>query len=317
MKKQTCTAVAPKVKKQGFSGNIKRYWMLYLMFLPVIVCLVLFSYLPMGGIYIAFTKYQPWIPILESPFVGLQNFKLMFSAPNFDQLIFNTVWINILKLLFGFPAPIILALLLNEVRRTKFKKTVQTMSYLPYFVSWIVVSGMMYSLLNYNSGIVNKILKSLGNDPVKWYTHGEYWRSILVASSVWKTIGYNSILYLAAIAGIDQSLYEAAVVDGATRWQRMRYITLPSIMPTASILLILSLGGLMNGDFGQIFALIGQNAPLHEYTDVLDFYIYRKGLQAGQFSIGTAMGLFQSTIGFALICLSNNFSKKIGGEGIW
>jgi ABC-type polysaccharide transport system permease subunit len=164
---------------------------------------------------------------------------------------------------------------------------------------------------------VNKILKSLGNDPVKWYTQGKYWRSILVASSVWKTIGYNSILYLAAIAGIDQSLYEAAVVDGATRWQRMRYITLPSIMPTASILLILSLGGLMNGDFGQIFALIGQNAPLHEYTDVLDFYIYRKGLQAGQFSMGTAMGLFQSTIGFALICLSNNFSKKIGGEGIW
>lgn len=306
-----------RVQKVGFRKNLKKHWMLYVMFLPVAICLILFNYLPMGGIYIAFTKYQPWIPIHESPFVGWENFKLMFAAPNFDQLIFNTVWINILKLFFGFPAPIILALLLNEVTHSKFKKTVQTLSYLPYFVSWIVVSGIMYSLLNYNSGIVNNILKSMGSDPVQWYTHGEYWRSILVASSVWKSIGYNSILYLAAIAGIDPTLYEAAVVDGANRWHKMLYITFPSILPTASILLILSLGGLMNGDFGQIFALIGQNAPLHEYTDVLDFYIYRKGLQAGQFSIGTAMGLFQSSIGFVLICLSNFLSKKMGGEGIW
>ncbi len=271
----------------------------------------------MTGIYIAFTEYQPWVPILESPFVGLENFRLMFTAPDFGRLVFNTVWINILKLVFGFPAPIILALLLNEVQKQVFKRTFQTISYLPYFVSWIVVSGIMYTLLNYNFGIVNGLLKSFGMEPVQWYTSNQYWRSFLVGTSVWKSIGYNSILYLAAIAGIDTALYEAAVIDGASRWKQMLHITLPCLLPTASILLILSLGSMMNGDFGQIFALIGQNAPLHETTDVLDFYIYRKGLQSGQFSIGTAMGLFQSVIGFILIVGSNLAAKRMGGEGIW
>ncbi len=307
--------IAPK--KRGFIRNIRRYWMLYVMFLPVIICLLLFNYLPMTGIYIAFTEYQPWVPIMESPFVGWENFRLMFTAPDFGRLVFNTVWINILKLVFGFPAPIILALLLNEVQKQVFKRTFQTISYLPYFVSWIVVSGIMYTLLNYNFGIVNGVLKSFGMEPVQWYTSSEYWRSFLVGTSVWKSIGYNSILYLAAIAGIDTALYEAAVIDGASRWKQMLHITLPCLLPTASILLILSLGSMMNGDFGQIFALIGQNAPLHETTDVLDFYIYRKGLQSGQFSIGTAMGLFQSVIGFLLIVGSNLAAKRMGGEGIW
>lgn len=306
-----------QTKKPTFLEAMKKYWILYLMFLPVILCLLLFNYLPMGGIYIAFTKYQPWVPLFKGKFVGLDNFKLVFSAHDFGQLVFNTVWINILKLFFGFPAPIILALLLNEVKNAHFKKVTQTMSYLPYFVSWIVVSGILYSLLNFNNGIVNHLLKSLGMQPVQWYTTGKYWRSILVITSVWKSIGYSSILYLAAIAGIDPTLYEAAVVDGASRWNQMRFITLPSLLPTAAILLILSLGGLMNGDFGQIFALIGQNAPLHRYTDVLDFYIYRKGLQSGMFSIGAALGLFQATIGFLLIISSNMAAKKMGGEGIW
>lgn len=304
-------------KKRGFVRNVRRYWMLYVMFLPVVICLFLFNYLPMTGIYIAFIEYQPWVPISEAPFVGWENFELMFSAPDFERLIFNTVWINVLKLIFGFPAPIILALLLNEVQKQAFKRTFQTISYLPHFVSWIVVQGIMYTLLNYNFGIVNGLLNSLGMESVQWYTSSQYWRSILVGTSVWKSIGYNSILYLAAIVGIDPALYEAAVIDGASRWKQMLHITLPSLLPTASILLILSLGSMMNGDFGQIFALIGQNAPLHETTDVLDFYIYRKGLQAGQFSIGTAMGLFQSTIGFILIVLSNLGAKKLGGDGIW
>lgn len=306
-----------KQKKRGFFHNIQRYWRLYVMFLPVIVCLFLFNYLPMTGIYIAFTKYQPWVGILKSPFVGWSNFKMMFSAPDFGHLVFNTVWINVLKLIFGFPAPIILALLLNEVQRQSFKRTFQTISYLPYFVSWIVVSGIIYILLNYNFGIVNGVLKQLGLEPVHWYTSKQYWRSILVATSVWKYVGYNSILYLAAIAGIDPTLYEAAMIDGASRWKQMLYVTLPCIRSTASILLILNLGSMMNGDFGQIFAIIGNNAPLHETTDVLDFYIYRKGLQSGQFSIGTAMGLFQSSIGFVLIVGSNYAARRIGGDGIW
>lgn len=308
---------AIQVGKKGFTWSIKRYWMLYLMFVPVILCLLLFNYLPMLGIYIAFTDYQPWVPILQSPFVGLKYFKMMFTATDFNQLVFNTLWINILKLLFGFPAPIILALLLNELRNQRFKRTFQTISYLPHFVSWIVISGITYSLLNFNFGLVNGMLREMGGDPVQWYTSGQYWRSILVGSSVWKTVGYNSILYLAAISSIDTSLYEAAVIDGASRWKQMLHITMPCLLPTASILLILSLGGMMNGDFGQIFAMIGQNAPLHAKTDVLDFYIYRKGLQMGQFSIGAAMGLFQSAVGFILIVTSNLVAKKAGGEGIW
>jgi putative aldouronate transport system permease protein len=291
--------------------------MLYLMFVPVIICLTLFNYIPMSGILIAFTRYQPWVPIFESPWVGLDNFRTMFSAPDFGRLVFNTVWINVLKLLWGFPAPVIFALLLTELRGKLFKRAIQTISYLPHFVSWIVISGISYALLNTNFGLVNGVLKGLGLEPVQWFVRGEFWRSILVGSSIWKGIGYSSILYLAAISGIDPTLYEAAVVDGASRWRQVISITIPCIMPTASILFILNIGSMMSGDFGQIFALIGQNAPLHANTDVLDFYIYRKGLQGGLFSIGAAMGLFQSVIGFVLVMGTNRIVKWMGGEAIW
>jgi putative aldouronate transport system permease protein len=306
-----------KSGKRSLAVNFRRYWMLYLMFLPVIVCLAMFNYIPMAGILIAFTRFQPWIPILKSPWVGLDNFRTIFAAPDFPRLVFNTVWINVIKLLWGFPAPIIFALLLNELRNRTFKRVVQTISYLPYFVSWIVISGISYALLNTNFGLVNSMLKGLGLRPVQWFSHAEYWRSILVGSGIWKGLGYGSILYLASIAGIDPTLYEAAIVDGASRWRQTLSITIPSLLPTASILLLLSLGSMMNGDFGQIFALIGQNAPLHSKTDVLDFYIYRKGLQGGLYAIGAALGLFQSVIGFILVMTSNKVVKWLGGEAIW
>jgi putative aldouronate transport system permease protein len=225
--------------------------------------------------------------------------------------------INVYKIIFGFPAPIIYALLLNEVKGKLFKKTVQTISYMPYFVSWIVISGISYTLLNTNYGVINSILTALGLEPIQWYIHSEYWRSILVGSNIWKGVGYSSILYLAAIAGIDPTLYEAAIVDGASKWKQLVHITLPGILPTASILFILGLGGIMNGDFGQTYALIGFNSPLYKTTDVLDFYIYRVGLQGGKFSIGTSLGLFQSAIGFMLILVTNKIAKRMGGEGIW
>jgi putative aldouronate transport system permease protein len=317
-KARQSNAITPSYgKKFGFLANIKRHYMLYLMFLPVAIGLILFNYLPMWGILLGFKDYVPWQGFFGSKWVGLDNFKYVFSTPEFPRLISNTLLINVYKMIFGFPAPIILALLLNEVKSKYFKKTVQTISYMPYFVSWIVISGIMYNLLNTNYGLINTMLKSIGLEPIQWYIRSDLWRTILTSTHIWKGVGYGSILYLAAIAGIDPTLYEAAIVDGASRWKQTLHITIPSIMPTASILFILGLGGMMYGDFGQTFALIGSNSPLYKTTDVLDFYIYRVGLQSGRFSIGVALGLFQSAIGFLFVIGTNKIAKKMGGEGIW
>ncbi|AEE96955.1 ABC transporter permease [Mahella australiensis] len=303
--------------QKGFIYNIKRYRNLYIMFLPVIICLILFNYLPMWGVILAFKDYVPWQGFWGSKWVGWNNFKFILASPDFPRLIRNTLLINIYKIIWGFPAPIILALLLNEVKNKYFKNTIQTISYLPYFISWIVVSGIMYNLLNTNFGVINNMLQSMGMEPVQWYGRADLWRSILVITNIWKSIGYSSIIYLAAISGIDPTLYEAAIVDGATRWQQTWHVTIPGIMPTVSILFILGIGGLMYGDFGQIYALVGYNSALYETTDVLDFYIYRVGMQGGRFSIGTALGLFQSIVGFIMVVTTNYLAKKMGGEGIW
>lgn len=303
--------------KGGFFSNLFQYKMLYFMFLPTALFLIVFNYIPMWGIILAFKDYVPWLGFSESKWVGFDNFRYIFNTPDFSRLIRNTLLINIYKILWTFPAPIILALLLNEVRVKRYKSVVQTISYLPHFISWIVVSGIMYNLLNYNFGIFNNILESFGSEPVQWYIRKDLWRSILVSTAMWKSVGYSSILYLAAISGIDTELYEAAVVDGANRWKQTRFITIPSLMPTISILFILGIGGIMYGDFGQIYALIGYNSALFPTTDVLDFFIYRVGLQGGKFSVGTALGLFQSVIGFIMVVATNKGAKKIGGQGIW
>lgn len=305
------------VRKPRIVENLKKYWALYLMFIPTAATLIIFNYIPMWGVSLAFKDYVPWYGFSGSEWVGWDNFRYVFSTPDFPRLIRNTLLINVYKIAWGFPAPIILALLLNEVKTKHFKNTIQTISYLPHFISWIVISGIMYNLLNTNFGIINNLLKSIGQDPIQWYIRSDVWRSILVGSSVWKGVGYSSIIYLAAISGVDTSLYEAAIVDGATRWKQTIHITLPSIAPTISILFILGIGGIMYGDFGQIYALIGYNSPLFPTTDVLDFFIYRVGLQGGKFSIGAALGLFQSAIGFILVMTTNYVAKKIGGEGIW
>lgn len=306
-----------RAKKNGLRFNIGKYWMLYLMFLPTVITLVIFNYIPMWGVTLAFKDYVPWYGFAGSKWVGWDNFRYIFSTPDFSRLIRNTLLINTYKIIWGFPAPIILALLLNEIKVKKFKSLVQTISYLPHFISWIVISGIMYNLLNTNFGIVNNFLTAIGKEPVQWYIRADVWRSILVGTSMWKSVGYSSIIYLAAISGIDMMLYEAAVVDGASRWKQTIHITLPGIAPTISILFILGIGGIMYGDFGQIYALISYNSPLFPTTDVLDFFIYRVGMQSGKFSIGTALGLFQSAIGFVLVMSTNTVAKKIGGEGIW
>lgn len=297
--------------------NLYKYRLLYLMLVPTIAVLAVFNYYPLWGLRISLYNYIPWQGFAGSKYVGLQNFRTLFSLPDFPRLVNNTIVINLLKILFGFPAPILFALLLNEVRSKAFKRTVQTISYLPHFVSWIIVSAILYSLINGSYGLVNSMLKGFGVKPPVWYTRPDLWRGILVGTDIWKGVGFSSILYLAAIANINAEMYEAAVIDGATRLQQTRYITLPSMLPTIVIMFILQMGGLMNGNFQQIYALVGSNIPIYKTVDTLDYYIYRIGINKMNYSLGTTMGIFQSIISFALVMGTNWVANKTGDMGIW
>ncbi|MHC1785742.1 MAG: ABC transporter permease [Christensenellales bacterium] len=299
------------------SHNLRKYKLLYLMLVPTVAVLAVFNYYPLWGLRIAFYNYIPWLGFQGSKFVGLQNFKTLFSLPDFSRLVENTVVINLLKIAFGFPAPILFALLLNEVRGKAFKRTVQTISYLPHFVSWIIVSAILYTLINGSYGLINTMLRNMGIKPPVWYTRPDVWRGILVSTEVWKGVGFSSILYLAAISNINSEMYEAAVIDGATRMKQTLYITLPCILPTVVVMFILQIGGLMNGNFQQIFALVGSNTAIYKTVDTLDYYIYRIGIGKMNYSLGTTMGIFQSLISFALVMSTNYIANRTGDMGIW
>lgn len=305
------------MKKHGFLYNLNKYKLLYLMFLPTVACLLVFNYAPLWGLRMAFYNYVPGKGFEESAFVGWQNFKTLFAMPDFPRLVRNTVLINVYKTLFSFPMPILFALMLNELRAKHFKRAVQTISYLPHFVSWVIVSAVLYALINGNYGLINTTLSSLGFKPPRWYIRPDLWRSILVITDIWKTVGFSSILYLAAITNVDAEMYEASVIDGATRFKQHLYITLPSIMPTIITMFILNMGGIMKGNFDQVFNLVGNNTPLYKTVDVLDFAIYRQGLAKNQVSLATTMGIFQSAISFILVVLTNKLANKVGEYGIW
>ncbi len=298
----------------SFRGYIK-YKELTLMFLPVALYFIIFKYIPMYGITMAFKDYKIKYGILGSPWIGLQNFRDLFELASFSRAIRNTIIISLLKLVTGFPCPIILALLLNEVRHLKFKKTVQTISYLPHFLSWIILAGIFYQFLSPSTGMVNYILSQFGIKPIYFMGSNEWFRFTLVVTNIWKGIGWSSIIYLAAIAGIDLNLYEAAVCDGANRFQRMWSITIPSILPTITVLLILDVGGIMSAGFDQIFNLY--NPAVYETADIIDTYVYRMGIGEMKYSMATAVGLFQNVIGFFLVITTNFISKKISNYGIW
>ena len=289
----------------------------YLMILPVLVYLALFAYKPMYGLQIAFKNYRPTRGIAGSAWVGFQWFEKFFTDPYFWRLLRNTFTLSALDILFGFPAPILLALLLNELRNNKFKRTVQTISYLPHFVSWIIISAILYSLINGSYGLLNNMMKGMGIRPPSWYTRPDLWRGILVGTEIWKSIGFSSILYLAAIANINSELYEAAAIDGATRFKQTLHITLPSILPTVIVMFILQMGGLMSGNFQQVYALVGNNTAIYRTVDTLDYYIYRVGIGKTNFSLGTAMGIFQSIISFLLVLATNRIANRAGSFGIW
>ena len=301
---------------RGFAGY-RKYGTLTLMFLPVVIYFFIFKYIPMGGIVIAFKDFIVTKGIFGSEWVGLENFEKAFRLATFRRSITNTLTISGLKLLFGFPAPIILALMLNEVTHLRFKKTVQTISYLPHFLSWVVLAGMFQQLLSPNNGPVNAVLRDVFGVKESIYFLGsnDYFRGTLVATDLWKNVGWSSILYLATIAGIDPTLYEAATVDGATRWQCTRYITLPSLVSTIVIMLILSVGSIMDAGFDQVFNLY--NSAVYKTGDIIDTYVYRYGLGEMKYSFATAVGLFKNVIAFVLVLGTNLVARRISGEGIW
>ena len=300
----------------GFTGY-RKHFELVLMFLPVIVFFVIFKYIPMAGIVIAFKNYKIKQGMFGSAWCGWANFERVFATPTFARSVRNTLTISALKLLFGFPAPIILALMLNEVSHARFKKTVQTITYLPHFLSWVVLAGMFQQLLSPNNGAVNAVLRDVFGiqDSIYFLGDNRYFRGTLIVTDIWKNVGWSSILYLATIAGIDPALYEAATVDGATRWQCTKYITVPSLVGTIVVMLILSVGSIMDAGFDQVFNLY--NSAVYQTGDIIDTYVYRYGLGDMKYAQATAVGLFKNVIAFVLVVGTNLIARRISGEGIW
>jgi len=291
-----------------------RHKMHYLMLAPAMLLLLLFSYRPMLGIVIAFKDYFPGRDMWSCEWVGLANFEFM-KYREFANAMGNTLAITALKLVFGFPAPILLALMFNEVQNARFKKITQSIAYLPHFMSWIVVAYILEALLSPSVGLVNQVIASMGGTRITFLAKSEYFRAIITLSSVWKEVGWGTIIYLAAITSIDLSLYEAAEVEGASKLQQIRHITLPCIMPTISVLLVLNIPNILNAGMDQILPLMN-NANL-SVSDVLDTYIMRNGLQQGNYSVSTAAGLMSSVVKLLLLLLTNNVSKRLGGDGIF
>ncbi|MDQ0871886.1 putative aldouronate transport system permease protein [Paenibacillus sp. V4I3] len=288
--------------------RLKQNIPLFIMLVPVFAYYILFKYWPMGGLVIAFKNYNFADGILHSPWVGLKNFKVLFSSASTIQIIWNTFWLSFLNLLVGFPVPIFLAILLNEVRKTWFKKWVQTIVYLPHFFSWVIVGGLVLSLFATDYGSINKVLKLFNIEPITFLYESKSWVAVFVGSGVWKEMGFSTIIYLAALTNIDPALYESAGMDGASKWRQIWHITIPGIRHTIILLLILAMGQLMEVGFDQIYNL--QNSAVADVSEVISTYIYKIGLGNAQFSVTTAMGLFESVIGCALVLVANRIARK-------
>jgi len=295
--------------------RVLRYRNLYLMLLPAIAYYIIFHYYPMYGATIAFKQFSIIKGINGSPWVGLKHFETLLQLDKFWEVFWNTIVISLYRLLFGFPLPLFVALLLNEVRKMAFKRTVQTIIYLPHFISWVIMGGLLINLLSTDSGIVNQVIRSLGGSSIGFLSDESYFRSTLVGSMIWKEFGWNTIIYMAALAGVNPSLYEAAWMDGANRMQRIWHVTLPSIRTTIIILLILRIGGLMEAGFEQIFVLY--HSGVYRVADIIDTYVYRTGLADGKFSLAAALGLFKSIINFVLLIIANQLARMKGDQGIF
>jgi putative aldouronate transport system permease protein len=321
MKNSTDTKIAPQHtyvlqnKKKSIWFRIWQHRVFYLFLLPGIVWFFIFSYIPMYGITIAFKDFNFTEGILGSPWAGLKYFEQFFSFYQSGDIIRNTLVISLMKLLIGFPMPIILALMLNEIRITKFKRAVQTISYLPHFISWVVVVTLMQRMLTPYGGPVNELIATLGFDKITFLGNLNYFYQVIILSDIWKGVGWGAIIYLAAIAGVDPQLYEAAKMDGANRFRQMWHVTLPSIRGVMVILFILACGGIMSVGYEQLLLL---NTPATaSIGTVLDVYVIKAGLEQGRFSYATAVGLFQGIIGLILIITANKISRKVNETSLW
>ncbi len=309
---------AQKPRKKTLAQRMKPYAALYLMLLPGLALILIFCYGPMYGLQIAFKDYNIGMGIWNSPWVGMEHFQKFLTTDAATRALTNTIIISALKLVFSFPMPILLALVLNEIGNQAFKRVAQTISYLPHFISWIIVASLLNNLLSPSTGAVNAIIQQFGGSPIYFLADKSWFRPILVISNIWKEIGWSSVVYLAALSGIDPSLYEAAIVDGATRVQRIVRITLPSIMPIAVIMLILSMGNIMSAGFDQVFNLY--SPQVYDVGDILDTYVYRRGLVDMSYSFSTAVGLFKSVVGLILVVTVNVIAKRLSPDhdaGLW
>jgi putative aldouronate transport system permease protein len=311
----------PLSRRSGNWKRIRQQKYLWIMIVPAFICTLLFSYGPMFGLYMAFINYQPgggsfYGAFFHSKFVGFEWFRYFFNSGDFWIIMRNTLAQSLLSLLLGFPAPIILALAINEVRNGAFKRVVQTISYLPHFISWVIAANIIITLLS-SDGLVNKILMLLHvtDKPIGFFQNGHYFWWIIAGSNAWKDMGFNAIMYLAAMSSINPDLYEAAKVDGASRMKQMLYVTLPSLRPTIVILLILAVGGVLNAGFDQQYLL--QNDLVLKYSDVIDTYTYRYGLQNSMFSYGASVGLFKSLVAFILVLTVNRIAKKVNDQALF
>lgn len=303
------------LKKKGLLYQYWKHRYLVFLIIPAFIYYIIFKYGPMYGIQIAFKDYKFRLGIAGSEWVGLQNFIDLLHMQSFSEVFFNTIIISVYKLVFGFPAPIILALLLNEVRHKYFKKAVQTISYLPHFLSWVILAGMFTQFLSPSIGPINILLRAFDINPVYFLGDEKWFRSVLVSTSIWKGVGWSSIVYLAALSSISTELYEAAIMDGATRWKQVWYITIPSLLPVITIMLILSVGGIIDDDFDQIFNMY--NSAVYNVGDVISTYTYRRGLVDMQYGFATAVSLFKNVISLALIFITNLISRRVNEYGIW
>lgn len=302
-------------KKLSARSAIRKYHNYYLMLLPGLIFVILFLYLPILYNFICFKDYKIFLGPFGSPWNGLDNFYKLFRTPDFFRILRNTFALCFWKILIGFPIPVLLALLINEVGNRIFKRTVQTVVYLPHFISWVIIASLTSNLLSPTDGVVNLILNKLGMESVFFMGDSEYFRGVLVATDIWKEMGWSAIIYLAALAGVPTDLYEAATVDGASKFQKMRYVTIPCILPTIIIMLLLKIGGILNSNFEQVFTMY--NSSVYDVADIIDTYVYRIGIIQTQYGFSAAAGLFKSVISFVMVVTCNWLTRRIGQESLF
>ncbi|THF82655.1 ABC transporter permease [Cohnella fermenti] len=301
-------------KGRRFLAYWRNDWQLYALLLVPLAFVLVFKYAPMSGLMLAFKEYKIAKGFWGSDWVGFEVFQELFAKPDFGRAVRNTLLLNISDLIFSFTAPIILALLLNEVKNVAFKRVNQTLLYLPHFLSWVIIGAIAYQLLGEGSGMINNVIEAMGLDRVPFLQEDTHWLISYIAIGVWQSMGWGTIIYLAAMSGINPEMYEAATVDGAGRFRKMRSITLPSIRMTIVTLLIMNLGNVMGGSFERVFAL--SNKATTEYTTTIPVLVYRWGIESGNFSRATALGLFQAVIGVVLVLLADRIAKKLGEDGL-